>query len=77
MAQQAGLRSDVFVGIDFTRRVALILGTEYAGEMKKTIFSVMNYLLPRKGILTMHCSANVGPAGARRRWCRGRRGRGR
>ncbi len=55
-----GLRSDVFVGIDFTRRIALILGTEYAGEMKKAIFSVMNYLLPRKGILTMHCSANVG-----------------
>src|SRR6185295_16921405 len=56
----AGVRSDVFVGIDFSRRIALILGTEYAGEMKKTIFSVMNYLLPRKGILTMHCSANVG-----------------
>jgi phosphoenolpyruvate carboxykinase (ATP) len=55
----AGLRSDVFVGIDFSRRIALILGTEYAGEMKKAIFSVMNYLLPRKGILTMHCSANV------------------
>ena len=57
----AGLRSDVFVGIDFTRRIALILGTEYAGEMKKAVFSVMNYLLPRKGIITMHCSANVGP----------------
>jgi len=56
----AGLRSDVFIGIDFSRRIALILGTEYAGEMKKAIFSVMNYLLPRKGILTMHCSANVG-----------------
>ncbi len=56
----AGLRSDVFVGIDFARRIALILGTEYAGEMKKAIFSVMNYLLPRRGILTMHCSANVG-----------------
>ncbi|HET6149754.1 MAG TPA: phosphoenolpyruvate carboxykinase (ATP) [Polyangia bacterium] len=56
----AGLRSQVFVGIDFSRRIALILGTEYAGEMKKAIFSVMNYVLPRKGILTMHCSANVG-----------------
>jgi phosphoenolpyruvate carboxykinase (ATP) len=56
----AGVRSDVFIGIDFSRRIALILGTEYAGEMKKTIFSVMNYLLPRKGILTMHCSANMG-----------------
>jgi phosphoenolpyruvate carboxykinase (ATP) len=59
-----GLRSDVFVGIDFSRRIALILGTEYAGEMKKAIFSVMNYLLPRKGILTMHCSANIGPGAA-------------
>jgi phosphoenolpyruvate carboxykinase (ATP) len=56
-----GVRSDVFVGIDFDRRIALILGTEYAGEMKKAIFSVMNYLLPRRGLLTMHCSANVGP----------------
>jgi phosphoenolpyruvate carboxykinase (ATP) len=56
----AGVRSNVFVGIDFARRIALIMGTEYAGEIKKTIFSVMNYLLPRKGILTMHCSSNVG-----------------
>ncbi|HET6284628.1 MAG TPA: phosphoenolpyruvate carboxykinase (ATP), partial [Polyangia bacterium] len=59
----AGVRSDVFVGIDLDRRMALILGSEYAGEMKKTIFSVMNYLLPRKGILTMHCSANIGRDG--------------
>jgi phosphoenolpyruvate carboxykinase (ATP) len=60
----AGVRSDVFVGLDLERRIALILGTEYAGEMKKSIFSVMNYLLPRQGILTMHCSANVGGDGA-------------
>jgi phosphoenolpyruvate carboxykinase (ATP) len=59
----SGVRSDVFVGIDLDRRIALILGTEYAGEMKKAVFSVMNYLLPRRGILTMHCSANVGAAG--------------
>jgi phosphoenolpyruvate carboxykinase (ATP) len=59
----AGVRSDVFIGIDLDRRIALILGTEYAGEMKKAIFSVMNYLLPRRGILTMHCSANVGASG--------------
>jgi phosphoenolpyruvate carboxykinase (ATP) len=59
----AGVRSDVFVGIDFERRIVLILGTAYAGEIKKAVFSIMNYLLPRKGILTMHCSANVG-AGA-------------
>jgi phosphoenolpyruvate carboxykinase (ATP) len=59
----AGVRSDVFIGIDFDRSIALILGTEYAGEIKKSIFSVMNYLLPRRGILTMHCSANIGPDG--------------
>ncbi len=57
----AGVRSDTFVGIDFDRGVVLILGTEYAGEVKKSIFSVMNYVLPRRGVLTMHCSANVGP----------------
>ena len=56
----AGIRSDVFIGLDLDRRIVLILGTEYAGEMKKSIFSVMNYLLPRRGILSMHCSANVG-----------------
>jgi phosphoenolpyruvate carboxykinase (ATP) len=58
----AGVRSDTFIGIDFERGIVLILGTGYAGEVKKSIFSVMNYLLPRRGILTMHCSANVGPA---------------
>lgn len=56
----SGVRSDAFVGIDFDRGIVLILGTEYAGEVKKSIFTVMNYLLPRRGILTMHCSANVG-----------------
>jgi phosphoenolpyruvate carboxykinase (ATP) len=58
----AGVRSDTFIGIDFDRGLVLILGTEYAGEVKKSIFSVMNYLLPRRGILTMHCSANVDSA---------------
>jgi phosphoenolpyruvate carboxykinase (ATP) len=57
------VRSDTFVGIDFDRGIILILGTEYAGEMKKAIFSVMNYLLPRRGVLSMHCSANVGASG--------------
>jgi phosphoenolpyruvate carboxykinase (ATP) len=60
---QAGVRSDTFVGLDLERGLVLILGTEYAGEVKKSIFSVMNYLLPRRGVLTMHCSANVGTAG--------------
>ena len=45
----AGVRSDTFIGIDFDRGLVLVLGTEYAGEVKKSIFSVMNYLLPRQG----------------------------
>jgi phosphoenolpyruvate carboxykinase (ATP) len=56
----AGVRSDTFIGLDLDRGLVLILGTGYAGEVKKSIFSVMNYLLPRRGVLTMHCSANVG-----------------
>jgi phosphoenolpyruvate carboxykinase (ATP) len=59
----SGIRSDTFVGLDLDRGIVLVLGTEYAGEVKKSIFSAMNYLLPRRGVLTMHCSANVG-AGA-------------
>jgi phosphoenolpyruvate carboxykinase (ATP) len=55
--------SEAFIIISFKRRVVLIGGTEYAGEMKKSIFSVMNFLLPEQGILPMHCSANVGTEG--------------
>lgn len=55
-------RSEVAVVVDFTKKHVLICGTEYAGEIKKSIFSVLNYLLPAKGILGMHCSANVGDA---------------
>lgn len=58
-----GTRSEAFIIISFERRTVLIGGTEYAGEMKKSIFSVMNYLLPEQGILPMHCSANVGQEG--------------
>ena len=58
-----GTKSETFIIINFTKRIILIGGTEYAGEMKKSIFSVMNFLLPQKNILSMHCSANVGQEG--------------
>jgi phosphoenolpyruvate carboxykinase (ATP) len=52
--------SPTFILLNFTRKLILIGGTEYAGEIKKAIFSVMNYLLPKRGIVSMHCSANYG-----------------
>lgn len=58
-----GVKSETFIIISFEQRIVLIGGTEYAGEMKKSIFSVMNYLLPESGIFPMHCSANVGEDG--------------
>ena len=58
-----GTASETFVIISFKHRIILIGGTEYAGEMKKGIFSVMNYLLPQQDIMSMHCSANVGEKG--------------
>jgi phosphoenolpyruvate carboxykinase (ATP) len=58
-----GTRSGTFVVLNFGERQVLIGGTAYAGEIKKSIFSVMNYLLPRQGVLSMHCSANMGADG--------------
>lgn len=58
-----GTKSETFIIISFEKRIVLIGGTEYAGEMKKSIFSIMNYLLPEQDILSMHCSANVGEEG--------------
>jgi phosphoenolpyruvate carboxykinase (ATP) len=55
-----GTRSEVFVILNFGRREILIGGTAYAGEIKKAIFTLMNYLLPLRGVLSMHCSANYG-----------------
>jgi phosphoenolpyruvate carboxykinase (ATP) len=57
------LNSEVFIIVDFSRKTVLIGGTQYAGEMKKSIFSVLNFVLPQQGVLPMHCSANVGNAG--------------
>jgi phosphoenolpyruvate carboxykinase (ATP) len=58
-----GTHSDVFILVDFDKRMVLIGGTEYAGEMKKSAFTAMNYFLPFEHVMPMHCSANVGPAG--------------
>jgi phosphoenolpyruvate carboxykinase (ATP) len=58
-----GTNSEAFIVISFERKTVLIGGTEYAGEMKKSIFSVMNFLLPENEILSMHCSSNVGAEG--------------
>jgi phosphoenolpyruvate carboxykinase (ATP) len=58
-----GTRTDVFILIDLTRKIVLIGGTEYAGEMKKSMFGVMNFLLPDRNIFPMHCSANIGEKG--------------
>lgn len=57
--EEDGTNSEAFIIVHFSRRIVLIGGTEYAGEMKKSIFSVMNYLLPMNDVFSMHCSANV------------------
>jgi phosphoenolpyruvate carboxykinase (ATP) len=58
-----GCRSETVVAVNFTEKLILIGGTAYAGEMKKSVFGILNYLLPVKGVMPMHCSANVGPDG--------------
>jgi phosphoenolpyruvate carboxykinase (ATP) len=58
-----GTRSETVIALDLANGLVLIGGTQYAGEMKKSVFTVLNYLLPEKGVMPMHCSANVGPRG--------------
>ena len=58
-----GTNSEVCIAIDFAKRIVIIGGTSYAGEIKKSIFTVMNYLLPLKNVFPMHCSANIGAKG--------------
>ena len=61
--ERDGTNSKAFILADFTRKIILIGGTKYAGEMKKSIFGVMNFIVPNKDVLPMHCSANVGADG--------------
>ncbi|HEX9015447.1 MAG TPA: phosphoenolpyruvate carboxykinase (ATP), partial [Chloroflexota bacterium] len=58
-----GTRSETFVILNMAQRLIIIGGTEYAGEIKKSMFTVMNYLMPLRGVFPMHCSANVGAGG--------------
>src|SRR5437764_5196011 len=58
--QRDGTKSEVFILVNFSRRLVLIGGTHYAGEMKKSIFGVMNFLLPQRDVFPMHCSAHIG-----------------
>jgi len=61
--ERHGCRSETVIAVNLTERMILIGGTRYAGEMKKSVFGVLNYLLPAKGVMPMHCSANMGPNG--------------
>jgi phosphoenolpyruvate carboxykinase (ATP) len=58
-----GVRGDATIALNFSEKKVVIAGTEYAGEMKKTVFTVMNFILPLRGVMGMHCSANIGARG--------------
>lgn len=58
-----GTNGDAVIALNFAEKKVLIMGTQYAGEMKKSVFTILNYLLPLKGVMSMHCSANVGVDG--------------
>jgi phosphoenolpyruvate carboxykinase (ATP) len=61
--ERHGCRSETVIAVNFTEKLILIGGTQYAGEMKKSVFGILNYKLPVDGIMPMHCSANIGPKG--------------
>ncbi len=61
--EKHGTRTTTFIVLNLAKRTILIGGTRYAGELKKAMFAVMNYLMPKEGVLSMHCSANTGPQG--------------
>jgi phosphoenolpyruvate carboxykinase (ATP) len=61
--ERDGLRTSTFCLVNFARKMVLIGGTRYAGEIKKSVFTLMNYLMPLREVMPMHCSANVGPEG--------------
>ena len=61
--ERHGCRTETVIACDLVNGLVLIGGTSYAGEIKKSVFTVLNYLLPEKSVMPMHCSANVGPAG--------------
>ncbi|MBO9518678.1 MAG: phosphoenolpyruvate carboxykinase [Porphyrobacter sp.] len=61
--ERHGSRSETVVAVNLSEKLILIGGTAYAGEMKKSVFGILNYLLPAKGVMPMHCSANIGPDG--------------
>ena len=61
--ERHGCRSETVIAVNLSEKLILIGGTKYAGEMKKSVFGILNYLLPAKGVMPMHCSANIGPDG--------------
>ncbi|WP_209347100.1 phosphoenolpyruvate carboxykinase [Pontixanthobacter sp. CEM42] len=61
--ERHGTRSETVIAVNLTEKLILIGGTKYAGEMKKSVFGILNYLLPAKGVMPMHCSANISPEG--------------
>lgn len=61
--EKDGTGGDAVIALNFTEKKVLIIGTQYAGEMKKSVFTILNYVLPLKGVMSMHCSANIGKQG--------------